>query len=176
MLSEQPDDLVFVDEFEVRGREAKMRIYSIPDPGVPRSLRGPLCKPPAGTRRGESLISGSMTWGTVFVVFFVSHQAGDYLLQTNWQAMHKRGGLGRDPVARRALLSHTFTYSCAYVPAFIWISSELGWTTLVIAAAVSLPHLIQDDTRLLMLYTAGSRDSIRSRTTRSRRSSTRRAT
>jgi hypothetical protein len=93
-----------------------------------------------------------MTWGAVFVVFFVSHQAGDYLLQTNWQAMHKRGGLGRDPVARRALLTHTFTYSCAYVPAFIWISSQLGWTTLVIAAAVSLPHLIQDDTRLLMLY------------------------
>jgi hypothetical protein len=93
-----------------------------------------------------------MTWGAVFVVFFVSHQAGDYLLQTNWQAMHKRGGLGRDPVARRALLSHTFTYSCAYVPAFIWISSQLGWTTLVIAAAVSVPHLIQDDTRLLMFY------------------------
>ena len=32
MLSERPDDLVFVDEFEVRGRKAKMRIFSIPDP------------------------------------------------------------------------------------------------------------------------------------------------
>ncbi|HET9094942.1 MAG TPA: adenylate/guanylate cyclase domain-containing protein, partial [Solirubrobacteraceae bacterium] len=29
MLSERPADLVFVDEFEVRGRERKMRIYSI---------------------------------------------------------------------------------------------------------------------------------------------------
>ena len=93
-----------------------------------------------------------MTWGTVFVVFFVSHQVGDYLLQTNWQALHKRGGLGRDPVSRRALLSHTLTYSLAYVPAFIWISSKLGWTTLVIAAVVSIPHLIQDDGRLLTLY------------------------
>lgn len=93
-----------------------------------------------------------MTWGTVFVVFFVTHQVGDYLLQTNWQAMHKRGGLGRDPAARRALLSHAFTYSLAYVPAFIWISSQLGWTTLVIAAVVSLPHLIQDDGRLLTFY------------------------
>lgn len=31
-----PDDVVFVDEFEVRGREAKMRVHSIPDPvGAP---------------------------------------------------------------------------------------------------------------------------------------------
>jgi hypothetical protein len=93
-----------------------------------------------------------MTWGAVYVVFFVSHQVGDYVLQTDWQAVHKRGGLGRDPVARRALLSHTFTYSLAYVPAYIWISSQLGWTTLVIAAAVSLPHLVQDDNRLLTAY------------------------
>ncbi|MDE3131373.1 MAG: DUF3307 domain-containing protein [Acidobacteriota bacterium] len=93
-----------------------------------------------------------MTWGAVFVVFFVSHQVGDYLLQTDWQAVHKRGGLSRDPVARRALLSHTFTYWCAYVPAFIWISSRLGWTTLVVAVAVALPHLIQDDARLLLIY------------------------
>ena len=93
-----------------------------------------------------------MSWAAVFVVFFVSHQTGDYLLQTDWEAMHKRGGLGRDRVARRALFAHTFTYSLAYVPAFIWISSKLGWTTLVIVAVVSIPHLVQDDGRLLTLY------------------------
>jgi hypothetical protein len=93
-----------------------------------------------------------MTWGAVFVVFFVSHQVGDYLLQTNWQAMHKRGGLGRDAVARKALFGHTFTYSLAYVPAYVWISSGLGWNTLLIAASISLPHLIQDDQRLLWAY------------------------
>ncbi|HEX3802315.1 MAG TPA: DUF3307 domain-containing protein [Solirubrobacteraceae bacterium] len=93
-----------------------------------------------------------MTWGALFVVFFVSHQVGDYVLQTDWQAMHKRGGLGRDPVARRALSAHTFTYTLAYVPAFIWIFSELGWTTLVIVAAVGLPHLVQDEGRLLTIY------------------------
>ena len=48
--------------------------------------------------------------------------------------------------------SHTFTYSFAYVPAFIWISSSLGWTTLVIVAAIALPHVIQDDGRLLIVY------------------------
>jgi len=93
-----------------------------------------------------------MTWAAVFVVFFASHQCGDYLLQTDWQATHKRGGLGRDPLARRALLAHTFSYSAAYVPAYIWISSRLGWKTLLVAVAVSIPHLIQDDGRLLRAY------------------------
>jgi class 3 adenylate cyclase len=31
-MREAPDDLEFVEEFDVRGREAKMRVYSIPDP------------------------------------------------------------------------------------------------------------------------------------------------
>src|ERR1700760_4965687 len=93
-----------------------------------------------------------MTWGEVFVLFFVTPQAGDYLLQTDWQATHKGGGLSRNRVARRALLSHTFTYSLAYVPAFVWISSWLAWQTLLVAAAVSIPHLVQDDGRLLTLY------------------------
>jgi hypothetical protein len=31
-----PEDLEFIEEFEIRGREAKMRVYSIPDPaGAP---------------------------------------------------------------------------------------------------------------------------------------------
>lgn len=36
LMHEQPDDVVFVGEFEVRGRLTKMRIHSIPDPvGAP---------------------------------------------------------------------------------------------------------------------------------------------
>jgi adenylate cyclase len=38
-MVDPPEDLKFVNEFEVRGREAKMRIYSIPDP--PGSSEGP---------------------------------------------------------------------------------------------------------------------------------------
>jgi hypothetical protein len=93
-----------------------------------------------------------MNWGELFVVFFVSHQLGDFVLQTDWQAMHKRGGLGRNTESQRALLSHVFFYSCAYVPALIWISSRLGWNAVVIAAAIALPHLIQDDGRLVQAY------------------------
>jgi Protein of unknown function (DUF3307) len=93
-----------------------------------------------------------MTWGALFVVFFVSHQTGDYLFQTDWQARNKHGGLGGSSDARRALMSHTLTYTAAFVPALIWISQSIGPKALIIAAVVSLPHLIQDDGRLLAHY------------------------
>ena len=48
-----------------------------------------------------------MPWVEVFVVFFVSHEVGDYLLQTDWQAMHKRGGLSESGSATaRAAVAH----------------------------------------------------------------------
>jgi hypothetical protein len=93
-----------------------------------------------------------MSWGELFVVFFVSHQVGDFVFQTDWQAMHKRGGLGGNAESRRALCSHVLTYTCAFIPALIWISSRLGWNALVIAAAIAIPHLLQDDGRLLQIY------------------------
>jgi hypothetical protein len=93
-----------------------------------------------------------MNWGELFVVFFVSHQFGDFVLQTDWQAMHKRGGLGRNAESRRALCSHVFVYTCAFVPALIWIASRIGWNAAVIAAVIAIPHLIQDDGRLVQVY------------------------
>ena len=33
-----------------------------------------------------------MSWVSVFAAFLVAHMVGDYLLQTDWQARHKRGG------------------------------------------------------------------------------------
>jgi hypothetical protein len=88
----------------------------------------------------------------VFVVLVVSHLVGDYLLQTDWQARHKRGGLGGDPTARRALLSHVATYTLAFVPALIWMSDDLGLGVLGVAGLIFIPHLIQDDGRLLLGY------------------------
>jgi Protein of unknown function (DUF3307) len=91
-------------------------------------------------------------WAEVFVALFASHHVGDYLLQTEWQALNKVGGLGRDPIARRALLMHIATYTAAFVPALVWLGSELGAIVVGIAALVSIPHLIQDDGRLLTRY------------------------
>jgi hypothetical protein len=92
-------------------------------------------------------------WVEVFLVFVVSHLVGDYLLQTDWQALNKRGGLGRNPEARKALFSHVTTYTMAYIPALIWIGDDIGagWGV-AFFFLIFVPHLIQDDGRLLMAY------------------------
>ena len=94
-----------------------------------------------------------MSWVEVFAAFVVCHLAGDYLLQTEFQATNKRGGLGRDAVARRALVGHVALYTLAFVPALVWIGLErsaagavaLGWL-------IAIPHLIQDDGRPVSAY------------------------
>jgi uncharacterized protein DUF3307 len=94
-----------------------------------------------------------VSWVAVLAGFLVAHMVGDYLLQTDWQARHKRGGLGHDPIARRALLSHVTTYTLAFVPALIWIADELEPVWAVVSAVlIFLPHLAIDDGRFVRLY------------------------
>src|SRR5690242_1473446 len=104
-----------------------------------------------------------MAWSEVFIVLIVSHLVGDFLLQTDWQAKYKYGGLSADPVRRRALGTHIVTYILAFLPALIWIAAEGGLARAVLAAiVVAVPHWIQDDGRLLDLYMAavkGTADS-----------------
>ncbi len=93
-----------------------------------------------------------MPWIQVFAVFVVSHLVGDYMLQTDWQAIHKRGGLTGAPVQRRALASHAITYTLAYVPGLVWLWPSLHFGVIGVAALIGVPHLIQDDGQLLALY------------------------
>lgn len=94
-----------------------------------------------------------MPWVEVFAVFIVSHLTGDYVVQTDWQALHKRGGLGPDPVARRALIMHVTTYTLAFVPALVWLATDIGAWVVLVAALIFFPHLVQDDGRLLERFT-----------------------
>jgi hypothetical protein len=94
----------------------------------------------------------AVDWVEVFAVFAVSHLVGDFLLQTDWQATHKFGGLGPNPESRRALLAHTATYTLAFVPALIWLSTDIGAWAIGVAVLIGLPHMIQDDGRLLDAY------------------------
>lgn len=96
-----------------------------------------------------------MAWVEIFAAFVVCHLVGDYLLQTDWQARHKRGGLGSGRVARRELVSHVATYTLAFVPALVWIGDEIGAAAAAgIGALIAFPHLVQDDGRLLTIYIA----------------------
>jgi hypothetical protein len=94
-----------------------------------------------------------VSWVEVFAVLVVSHLVGDFLLQTDWQARNKENGLRAEPLHRRALLSHVVTYMAAFVPALIWIGIEtdVAWAVLI-AVVIAVPHLIQDDRRLLDAY------------------------
>ena len=92
-----------------------------------------------------------MSWVEVFVVFVVSHLIGDFVLQTEWQARHKHGGL-RDPTARRALTYHVFSYTLAFVPALIWLGDSLGAGVIWLAALIAGPHFVQDEGSLLDMF------------------------
>jgi Protein of unknown function (DUF3307) len=94
-----------------------------------------------------------VAWVEIFAVLVVSHAVGDYLLQTDWQALNKRGGLGTDPIAQRALVSHVVSYTAAFVPAAVWLGDDLAPLGVVaLLAAIFFPHLVQDDGRLLSRY------------------------
>jgi hypothetical protein len=94
-----------------------------------------------------------VSWVSVFAAFLVAHMVGDYLFQTDWQARNKRGGLSGRGVSLRALVSHVTTYTVAFVPAFVWIGTQLdaGWAV-VAAVLVFLPHLVIDDGRIVRVY------------------------
>jgi hypothetical protein len=96
-----------------------------------------------------------VSWVEVFAVLVVSHLVGDFILQTDWQATNKAGGLGAEPLHRRALFSHVATYMLAFVPALVWIGIETGvaWAVLI-GLVIAVPHAIQDDRRLLYAYMA----------------------
>ncbi|HWH44082.1 MAG TPA: DUF3307 domain-containing protein [Thermoleophilaceae bacterium] len=95
-----------------------------------------------------------MDWVEVFVAFVVCHLVGDYLFQTDWQAVHKRGGLGSSPERRQALLTHVATYTLAFVPVLVALWDQLGAAVFGVAALIYIPHMIQDDGRLLTKYVA----------------------
>ena len=93
-----------------------------------------------------------MRWEEVFLVFLVCHVAGDFLLQTDWQAVNKRGGLSRNTEARRALFSHVLVYTLVFVPAIVWIASKESALAIGLLAVISIPHLVQDDARVLIAW------------------------
>jgi hypothetical protein len=94
-----------------------------------------------------------MSWAEAFVALLVAHLVGDFILQTEFQALNKGGGLGRDPVRRRALLSHVATYALPMLPVFVWIASgDDAVRAIGIAVLLLGTHLLQDDGRLMAAY------------------------
>ena len=96
-----------------------------------------------------------MSWVSVFAGFLVAHMVGDYLLQTDWQARHKRGGLdrpGRAAPAADATSPRTRSPSCPPSCGSPASSTSGGpsWRRVL----VFIPHLVVDDGRIVRLYLA----------------------
>jgi hypothetical protein len=93
-----------------------------------------------------------VAWSEVFIVFVLCHLVGDYVVQTDWQARCKHHGLSGGE-SLRALSSHIATYTLCFIPAIVWLADDLSpLGTVATVAAISVPHLIQDDGRLLAAY------------------------
>src|SRR4051794_2891411 len=91
-----------------------------------------------------------MSWPEVYLVLLVSHISGDFILQTEWQALNKRGGLGRNRESRRALRGHGLTYTLACLPGLIWIAAERDDALpVLLALLITLPHVVVDDGTLV---------------------------
>ena len=93
-----------------------------------------------------------MSWSSALLAFLVSHLVGDVLLQTEWQAVGKAGGL-RSPRARRPLLTHVAVYTVAFVPALVWVAAHRGaGRAIAVAAVIGGAHLLVDDGRLVRFW------------------------
>jgi Protein of unknown function (DUF3307) len=89
-------------------------------------------------------------WVELFAVFIVCHLAGDFILQTEFQATNKHGALTGTATQRRALGSHTLTYTLCFVPAFAWLAGDVSALGLVLTIlGVAVPHALQDDGRAM---------------------------
>jgi hypothetical protein len=90
-----------------------------------------------------------VTWATVFAAFVACHLGGDFLIQTEWQAVTKVQGLGTAD-GRRALLSHVVTYTLVFVPVLVWIATDRSvGRAIVVAVLIAVPHVLVDDGHLL---------------------------
>jgi len=91
-------------------------------------------------------------WPGALLALLSAHLVGDFLVQTEWQAVNKAGGLG-DLRSRRALFAHVLAYTGSFSPALFWIARRTSARrTLVVGGAVAVPHLLVDDGLLVELW------------------------
>jgi uncharacterized protein DUF3307 len=95
---------------------------------------------------------GELSWSPALLALLVSHLAGDFLLQTDWQALNKRNGY-EDPLARQALSQHLGGYMTSFAPALLWVSRRRGkFRALTVAASIAIPHVLVDEGKLVQVW------------------------
>jgi Protein of unknown function (DUF3307) len=91
-------------------------------------------------------------WPAVLMSLLASHLAGDFLVQTEWQAVNKTGGL-RESRSRKALLAHVIAYTASFSPALVWIGRRTSVKrAAMVGGAIAIPHLLVDDGQLVEVW------------------------
>lgn len=92
-------------------------------------------------------------WTSRFADLLVAHTLADFVLQTDWQARCKPGGLGHDACSRRALGSHVGVYTLACAGVLAGVARSRGrLAAAATAAAIAIPHAVVDDRRLMAAW------------------------
>ena len=141
-----------------------------PRPRAPQDRDRPRRRAVPRARAGER---DAVSWVSVFAGFLVAHMVGDYLLQTDWQARHKRGGLS-DPAARRPLRDPRRDLH-ARLRARLRVDRERARRRLGASSPpllVFVPHLVVDDGRIVRALPRRASSTSRASTSASPRRST----
>ncbi len=165
-----PSDLRFVEEFEVRGREARDARLLDPrsarltgrmtaEAAAPAVITGAAAPRPLSRHATDT---GAASPATTLQRNDLGRGLRGVLRQPSGRRLPAADRLAGDAQARRAgsrpgraagaVLAHVHLPAARTCPPSSGSRSSLGWTTLVIVAAISLPHVIQDDGRLLLIY------------------------
>ena len=93
-----------------------------------------------------------MTWSSLLLALLAAHVVGDVLVQTEWEAINKRGGLTGSG-SLRALLLHVTTYTLSFVPVAVWVANDRSVARALLALVlVAIPHLLVDDGRPVTVW------------------------
>ncbi len=92
-------------------------------------------------------------WTGRLADLLAAHALADFVLQTDWQARCKRGGLGADTRSRKALGAHVGVYTLACAGVLSGVARQRGpLAAAASAAAIAIPHAVVDDQRLLAAW------------------------
>jgi len=93
-----------------------------------------------------------VTWAAVFAAFVASHVAGDFLVQTEWQAVTKVQGFGTADGSPRADFPRRHLHD-RLLPALVWVANDRTVArAIVVAALVAVPHVLVDDGHFVRVW------------------------
>lgn len=91
---------------------------------------------------------------TLFETLLIAHVVGDWLLQTEWQAMNKATNW-------RALLTHVLVYHIVILAALLWRMGPGAPAVYFVVLGLAVVHVVMDRKRSVEWFMRAMRISVR---------------